>query len=257
MMDYIGILPAAGKGTRLRPLNYPKELLPIRYRWSEDGAAAMPSLLVEYSLDALRRAGAERAVLIVSDTKPEILRYLRDGSDSGVKLAYVVQSQPLGLAHAVDQAYAWSAGSGCGSMLALPDTVFEPLDALARVRAKLEDAGCDLALGVFPTDRPEQLGPVSSSPEGRVLRVLDKPERTELRNTWALAAWTPRFSTFLHEHLAVSRPEDVLLGGVFDAACREGLDVRAVHFPGGRFRDLGTPLGIAELLWGERPAAAP
>ena len=129
----------------------------------------------------------------------------------------------------------------------MPDTIFEPVGALKAVREELLSKQADLVLGVFPTPSPEQLGPVRMAGDGRILEVLDKPEKTDLLNTWAVAAWSPRFSELLHEQIAASDAKDVVLGEMFDLAHRVGLNARAIEFSAGAFHDLGTRAGLAGM----------
>lgn len=245
--NFIGVIPAAGRAVRLSPFRYPKELLPIVYEPGPTGAQARPLLAIEYTLRALQKASIERAVVILSSSKTEILRVLGDGAEYGMSLAYVNQEEANGLAQAVDAAYPWLAERPV--VLALPDTVFEPIDAPRLVCQELCARQADVLLGVFPTDRPEQLGPVRMEKGGRVVEVQDKPARTDVRNTWGIAAWSPAFGRFVHEQLArVPTKQDIPLGALFDGAIREGLQVEGLFFEEGRFSDAGTPEGIASVL---------
>jgi glucose-1-phosphate thymidylyltransferase len=237
----IGVIPAAGLGTRLASLGYPKELLPIVYRSTEAGV--MPQPIVIASLEQMQRAGIADCVVVIAESKLEIARVLGERA-SGVSLAYVVRSVPRGLADALDATQAWTRERDV--CLALPDTLITPDDAMARIVAELHASGADLVLGVFPTEHPEQLGPVRFADDGRVLEVLDKPAHTDVRNTWGMAAWSPRFTALLHE--AVTATQTVVLGDVFDRAVKTGLAVRAVVFTDGRFIDAGTPAGLATAL---------
>lgn len=248
MARFIGILPAAGTGSRLQPFQYPKELLPVSFHWSEDGHAIVPKLAIEHSLSAMQTAAVDDCVIVISDTKPEILRYLGDGAILGVNLAYVVQAQPLGLSNAVNQACRWASRFSCNCCMALPDTIFAPIDAIKIVNEELITTQADLVLGVFPTSSPEELGPVQVAEDGTVKAVFDKPKRTELKNTWALAAWTPNFSHILHGMTAAADEYEVVLGEAFDLACKQGLNVRAVEFPTGTFHDLGTHAGLSVII---------
>ena len=241
----IGLIPAAGLGSRLAPLAYPKELLPIAY--TADDGKLVPKPVLQASLDQMKRAGLEQCVIVISDWKLELVRVLGDGAAAGIALAYVVRAVPRGLSDALLAARAWVADRDV--CIALPDTVIEPPDALARVRTEREATGADLVLGVFPTDEPEQLGPVRIAADGRVTEVQDKPATTDLRNTWGVAIWSPRFTTLL-ESVSAAAPADhkPVLGVVFQRAIDEGMQVRAVRFPDGAFLDLGTPAGLARAL---------
>ncbi|HET8645820.1 MAG TPA: sugar phosphate nucleotidyltransferase, partial [Vicinamibacteria bacterium] len=110
--------------------------------------------------------------------------------------------------------------------------------------------GADLALGVFPVDEPERLGPVEMDADGRVRRIHDKPPGREWMNSWAVASWSPRFTRFCSEWDARRPPggAEPALGHVFEAARADGLAVVAVSFDSGRFLDIGTPQGLRSAL---------
>jgi glucose-1-phosphate thymidylyltransferase len=83
---------AGGSGTRLRPITHTsaKQLVPV---------ANKPVLF--YGLEAIRDAGISEVGIIVGDTAAEIESAVGDGSAFGVRVTYIRQNAPLGLAHAV------------------------------------------------------------------------------------------------------------------------------------------------------------
>jgi len=88
-----GIILHGGHGTRLRPLTHtgPKQLLPI---------ANKP--MSEYCLESLRDAGiTDIAIIIGGIGSNKVEEYYGDGKDFGVKLSYIKQDFPKGIAHAV------------------------------------------------------------------------------------------------------------------------------------------------------------
>jgi glucose-1-phosphate thymidylyltransferase len=196
----------------------------------------------------MNRAGIRQCAIVIAEWKLELVRVFGDGSALGMSLAYVVRGVPRGLSDALDAATPWLGERDV--CLALPDTLIAPDDAVARVRAERDTSGADLVLGVFPTDHPEQLGPVRIADGGKVVEVLDKPAKTDLANTWGIAIWSPHFTALLAREVAAA-PEDKkpVLGALFQRALELGLSVRAVDFTkSGHFVDVGTSQGLAEAL---------
>jgi glucose-1-phosphate thymidylyltransferase len=266
-MDFVGLIPAAGRATRLAPFRYPKELLPIGYELTPQGGAR-PRAVAEYGVEAIKAAGIDHMFFVVAPWKLDVVTYFGDGGQFGVSVGYLYQEEARGLPHAVDIAYPWIGGRHVA--LVLPDTIVTPADALARLRARYLDTGADLALAVFPTEQAWRLGPVVMS-GGKVERVLDKPKGPAPANTWGAAIWGERFAALLHEGLAQASPDpastaqastaqastaqastaqastgagEPVLGMFFDLAVRRGLTAVAVEFPGGSFEDAGTSEGI-------------
>jgi glucose-1-phosphate thymidylyltransferase len=243
MTDYVGIIPAAGLASRLGPLGYPKELLPITYV-AEEGGALRPMPVIEASFRQLRAANIERCLVITSDRKPELMQYLGNGGGIGLDIAFLQQARPDGLAAAAALAGPWTRGAH--SCLLLPDTIVRPQDALKQLRSVFETGEPDLVLGVFPTQKPQELGPVRFDAQMRVTQVQDKPASTDLKNSWALAVWGRRFTELLE--VSVGKQTGESLGAVFQRAVDVGLEVMAVWFADGQFYDVGTPKGLAEAL---------
>lgn len=245
---FLGVLPAAGAGSRLKPFSCPKELLPIAFESDPITGAVRPMLAAEHSMRAMEEAGIKRCVMVISDRKAEMMRYFGDGSPLGMSIAYVNQTEPRGLAAAIDVAYDWVFGYNV--CLALPDTVFSPRSALGDVAETLLKTKADVVLGVFPTKVPQQLGPVRMDDTGQVIEVLEKPESCDLENTWGIAAWGPRFTQLLHARR--NELTGLSIGHIFNQAVLAGLDVRAVAFENGSYMDLGTGAALAALVLSAR-----
>src|SRR5436190_18574239 len=89
-----GIIPAAGAGTRIQPLAFSKELLPVGSRF--DGAVERPRAVSEHVVERMLVAGATKLCFIISSGKSDILEYYA-GRIGEASICYLVQPQPAGL----------------------------------------------------------------------------------------------------------------------------------------------------------------
>ena len=159
-----GIVPAAGSGTRIQPLAFSKELLPVGSR--RENGTERPRAVSEYLVERMTRAGADRICFVISPTKSDILRYY--GSRFGpAHMVYAVQQEPRGLCDAIFRAIPLIAPSET-VVIGLPDTIWFPEDGL---RVLPDDR---LACLLFPVDHPELFDAVVTAPDGRVLEVQVK-----------------------------------------------------------------------------------
>jgi glucose-1-phosphate thymidylyltransferase len=140
-----GIIPAAGRGSRIQPLAFSKELLPVGSR-TDDGAER-PCAVSEYLVERLILGGADKICFVISPGKSDILEYFGD-SYGGAQIAYVVQPNAEGLCDAIFRA-GCVIGETESAMVGLPDTIWFPEHALNA----LPDA--PLSFLLFPVDRPE------------------------------------------------------------------------------------------------------
>src|SRR3954447_23448712 len=93
-----GIVPAAGQGSRMQPLAFSKELLPVGSR--RDGDRERPRAVSEYLVERLVRGGADKICFVISPGKADILHYYGAEAFSAT-LFYSVQPEPAGLCDAI------------------------------------------------------------------------------------------------------------------------------------------------------------
>jgi glucose-1-phosphate thymidylyltransferase len=168
-----GIILAGGSGTRLYPatLAINKQLFPV-----------YDKPMVYYPLSVLMLAGI-RDILVISTPEhlPFYRRLLGDGSTWGIKLAYVVQENPIGLAHAFILGRDFVGGDRVA--LILGDNVFyghglsaELVDAAAR-----EEGATVFA---YYVSEPSQYGVVKFGDSGEAMDIVEKP--TQFLSNWAV-----------------------------------------------------------------------
>src|SRR4051812_45445035 len=96
-----GIIPAAGMGSRIQPLAFSKELLPVGSRL--EGGMERPKAVSEYLVDRMVRAGATKLCFVISPGKSDIVEYY-GGAVAGAQVCYAVQPKPAGLCDALFRA---------------------------------------------------------------------------------------------------------------------------------------------------------
>ena len=240
--ELIGLIPAAGKGVRLG-LPYPKELYPVirdnRYK-----------PISQFVLDNLKIASVQHVAIVINETKHQMIGYFGSGRRFGCKISYIYQEQTVaegnstspGLAHALDSAYHLTKKKTV--FFGMADTIMQPSDVFktAFQSAHPED---DLILALFPTERPEKFGMVQLDEYNRVLKIIDKPQKTNLTEMWGCIIWRPRFTEFLHDCVNQQDISDFAL--IINMAIDVGFIVRGVSFQNGQFIDLGTYDEIMEM----------
>ena len=249
----IGLLPAAGKATRISPLPLSKELYPIGFRsWGEE-SHARPKVVSHYLLEKMRLAGIEKVYFILRPGKWDIPGYFGDGTMLSIHLGYLIMGLPFGVPFTLNQAYPFVQNAVVA--LGFPDILFQPEDAYVKVLARLEASNADVVLGLFPTDQPEKAGMVDFDDGGKVRSIIEKPRESNLRYMWGIAVWTPAFSQFLHDYLLkiqansdLSSIPELPIGDVIQAAIAQGMHVEAEAFTEGTYLDIGTPDDLVKAV---------
>lgn len=158
-----GLILSGGRGTRLRPLTHTnaKQLVPI---------ANKPVLF--YGLEAMREAGIEEVGIIVGETRKDIERAVEDGSQWGLKVTYIDQPEPLGIAHAVAIAEPFIGSDPFVVYLGdniIRDGIVELVDEFLRRRPNGQ-------IMLARVDNPQQFGVAELEGE-KVVRLEEKPKK--------------------------------------------------------------------------------
>lgn len=243
-----GIIPAAGSGTRIQPLAFSKELLPVGSRF--EGGAERPRAVSEYLVDRMIKGGADKVAFVISPAKFDILQYFGDRVD-GVDMAYVVQPRPGGLCDALFRALHLVHPTE-PVMIGLPDTVWFPDDALA---ALPDDR---LSFLLFPVDQPQLFDAVVTDAHGRVQEIRVKSP--DPGTPWIWGAFKMPGHTFhdLHRLWVERERQDEYIGTLVNAWIGQGGEALGVR-AGASYVDVGTVRGYRaaiRMLSGPQPETA-
>jgi glucose-1-phosphate thymidylyltransferase len=158
-----GLILSGGRGTRLRPITYTsaKQLVPV---------ANKPVLF--YGIEAMAAAGIrEVGIIIAPETGDEIRTAAGDGECFGVRITYIVQDEPAGLAHAVLTAEPFLGADPF--VMYLGDNLLQGgiNDLVHAFRSNQPEA----LILLTPVPDPENYGVAELDGSGRVVRLVEKP----------------------------------------------------------------------------------
>jgi len=158
-----GLVLSGGAGTRLRPITHTsaKQLVPV---------ANKPVLF--YGLEAMRAAGIDDVGIVVGETRAEIEAAVGDGSRFGLRVTYLPQEAPLGLAHAVLIAEEFLGDSPF--VMYLGDNLLK--EGIAPFVREFERSEPDALILLQKVNDPSEYG-IAELQDGRVVQLVEKPAK--------------------------------------------------------------------------------
>jgi glucose-1-phosphate thymidylyltransferase len=232
-----GIIPAAGRGTRIQPLAFSKELLPVGTRL--DGPIERPRAVSEFLLERMLVAGVDRVCFVISAEKADIFRYF--GAKIGdAPICYVVQQNPGGLCDAIFSALPFVAPED-QVCIGLPDTVWFPVEGFDF----LPDGQFSFLL--FPVARPELFDAVITDPRGRVEEIQVKQRNASSEWIWGAFKLTGKHFADLHRLWNARDRFDEYIGTLVNAYLAQGGAALGIK-RGDVYVDVGTLHGYREAV---------
>lgn len=225
------LILAGGTGSRLRPITYSmaKQLVPV---------ANKP--VIEYGIEAIAAAGVRDFGIIIGETGAAVEAAVGDGSRWGIRITYIPQPKPLGLAHAVATAAPYLGEDDF--IMYLGDNLIKSSVAGLITEFESHRAAATILLTAVPN--PSDFG-VAEMSDGRVTRLEEKPQRP--RSNLALVG-VYLFDRRIHDSIARLKPSgrgEYEITDAIQGLIDQGLTVRS-HIVEGWWKDTGTVEAMLE-----------
>lgn len=223
---------SGGTGTRLRPFTHslPKQLIAV---------ANKPVLL--YCLETIRDMGIRDVGIIVGGQVEQIRAVVGDGSPAGVRVTYIPQDSPRGLAHCVSIARGFLGDDDF--VMYLGDNLL--IGGVAEIADTFREHRPDATVLLTKVDDPRQYGVAELDAEGQVTALVEKPR--EPRSDLALIGvyfFTPAIHDAVDRIRPSQRGELEITDAIQDLLGRDGT-VTAVEYAG-YWKDVGDAGSVLE-----------
>ncbi len=232
-----GIVPAAGMGSRIQPLAFSKELLPVGSRL--DNGVERPCAVSEYLVERMIHGGADKICFVISPGKSDIMEYYGAGYGDA-SIAYVVQPQANGLCDAIFRASPLIPPDE-PVIVGLPDTIWFPETALTHLPDGI------LSFLLFPVDHPEFFDAVVLDEANRVQEIQVKRMGAASQWIWGAFKMPGRVMEDLRQLWLRRNGEDEYFGTLVNAYLAQGGQAVGVR-AGQSYVDVGTLHGYRAAI---------
>ncbi len=156
------LILSGGTGSRFFPFTqkFPKQILPV-----------MGKPILFYGIDSMVDAGIKEIFIVIGKNGKKVINVVGDGKNWGVKIEYIRQNKPLGLAHAVKTSKNYFGGSSF--LMWLGDTIIR--ENFRVIIKQFIDKRANALILLGKTTKPESCG-IAEVKKGRILKVVEKPK---------------------------------------------------------------------------------
>ncbi len=157
------LILSGGKGTRLKPHTFTKakQLVPL-----------MNKPVLGHVLDHVSGITKDIGIVVSPERKNDIINYVRDGRDWDAKITYIVQNEPLGLAHAIKVSRDFLKNDKF--IMYLGDNIVE--DNIINEIKEFKKSNIDALIFLKEVEDPRQFGVAKIDDEGNLIELIEKPE---------------------------------------------------------------------------------
>jgi glucose-1-phosphate thymidylyltransferase len=165
MVNMKGAILHGGFGTKLRPLTHtgPKQLIPI---------ANKPNS--QYVLEDLKASNITEMAIVLGNIFPEkVKEYYGDGKRFGVKIQYIQQGEPKGIAHAVSLCKEYVKDQPF--IVYLGDNLLK--GGISSFVRKFKDSDYDAMILLCQVENPQRFGVAKIDEKGKLVKLVEKPRK--------------------------------------------------------------------------------
>ena len=158
-----GIILHGGHGTRLRPLTHtgPKQLLPI---------ANKP--MSQFCLEAIAETGIKEIAIIIGGIgSNKVKEYYGNGEKFNVKITYIEQDEPKGIAHAIKLCKEFVNDEKF--LVFLGDNIIQK--SITEFVNNFKNSDYDATILLCEVDNPSRFG-IADVSNGKILKITEKPK---------------------------------------------------------------------------------
>lgn len=231
-----GILPMAGRGSRIQPIGFSKELYPTIHKGRHYAIS-------EFTIMAMKKAGVDEIKIVTSPSKKDIADYYSQSNYNPISIYFFDSpSLPESCLFPIDGLH-----DNDICLFGLPDTLFFPSNGFKKVKQSILD-GADITLGLFQVDDGSLYDSVLLDKDNNVKKVLVKKKPPLSNLIWGI--WGAKVGTLKKLRTIINRQKangEKLLGTGFNRlADHKEIKFKGVHV-GKKYFDIGTMDNIIRI----------